>query len=144
MNNEQKPEYVPKRPLYKSYNEIITTLVRETVSRIKQEPQEELKPVQTAKMIELRRRVLNLRLGLKGVEKRLRDMNVMVEDHGKNELAYTYEYRRRQENAPRQRRLQRLEKVQQEKIKATLDTIDMTPTQAKQYLLKLERRLSKV
>lgn len=141
---DKAPELRPKRPVYASYGEIIRTLVVEAQNRVRSEKQPDpIPPVpnnrtvrklaaQYAKHTKLRRRA----------EHALSAMNLQV--RGENGgVEWTYSYRNRLNDKPSTTRQKRMAAIARLRVQATIDTMDLTPAQAKTYLLAFERKLAK-
>lgn len=138
------PELHPKRPVYTTYAEIIRTLVTAAQARVRQDKQPDpVPPVPTSRKI---RQLANsyrwARKAARKAEAKLSNMNLSVNDQGG--VDWSYSYRNKLSEKPGAMRQKRLDKIQQMRLRATLDTMDMTPPAAKGYLLKLERQLATV
>lgn len=144
------PVVKPKRPIYRSYGELIRTLVTDARKRVQATKRVEVPP--PAVTPEARRvadRVIGLAAQLRRMERTLADVHHLhVEPRGYNgerdKIVWTYAHRRTLENRPAAAYTARVEAINALKVKATLDTIDMTPKQAKTYLLKLQQRLASI
>lgn len=150
MPNVSEPEVRPRKPVYHSYDRIVASVIAAATQRVKDTRRLEPPKLEhiTPEMRQLQKTIVGLRSQLKAAERELSNKHkARVSDscgseNGKLEL--TYEERRRLENVPERGYQERVRRVQQAKVKALLDTIDMTPTQAKAYFLKLEDQLASI
>lgn len=148
---DKPPEVRAKRPVYRSYGELIRVLITDANNRVKADKRHEIpKPEITAPMRALAKTVLGLRKVLKAKERQLVDeYKVHVPDRCEREdqavpIEWTYsEQNRLRDQRPAEMQA-RLDAIKRWRVRATLDTIDLTPRQAKAYLLKLEQQLAKI
>lgn len=137
----------PRAPQYRGYADLIRVLTTEAAKRVREtgrvnEPKLE---AITPQMRKLQRAIIASRKRTKALERKLAsDHKARVDDYGKHELMLTYEERNRLKNMPEKSLVERLKKVAALRVKATLDTIDMSPTRAKAYLIKLEQTLARL
>lgn len=148
---DKAPEVRPKRPIYRSYGELIRILTVDAISRVKADKSVQIPPLKiTAPMRKLAKQILRLRKDLKGKERVLSNVHKAYapdrcdRDSSAIPIEYTYSERNRLGEMRPVAYQARMATIQRLRVKATLDTIDMTPRQAKHYLLMLERRLAKV
>lgn len=142
--SDRAPEVRPKRPIYRSYGELIRTLIADATKRVRSTPQPEPKlETITPRMRALARHYVKHRKLMQDAERELRNQHdAQVSDSGALSLAW---HKKNELQAkPGKLRQAKLDRIAQLKIRATLDTIDMTPKQAKAYLLRLEQQLRKV
>lgn len=142
---DAKPELRPKRPIYQNYNEIVRTLTAAANSRIKasRNPADPKIEKITPEMRRLQAVIVDCRRKLKAAESELVNKHQAQVEHG-GALALSWSEVKRLRDLPERGYQSRLSVVRQLGVRAILDTVDMTPTQAKKYLLALERRLSTV
>jgi hypothetical protein len=151
-SSNKPPVLTPKRPTYRSYGELIRVLIADATSRVKADKPVSIPPiVVTAPMRKLADDIAALRKKLRAKERELSEKHrAKVEDtcyggsKDKPKVDYTYTERSRLTDARPAVFHERMTKIKQLRVKATLDTIDMSPVQAKRYLLKLEEQLRKV
>lgn len=149
---DKAPEVRPRRPVYRSYGELIRVLVTDAQARVKMDrTKHEIPPlVITHAMRVIAVRILAFRKALKANERTLSDKyKACVPDRYDREdrkvpVEYTYMERHRLEEQRPAAMTARLDAIKRLRVKATLDTMDLTPKQAKAYLLNLERQLSKI
>jgi len=142
--DQKQPELRPKRPVYASYGEIIRTLVVAAQNRVRQDKQPDpLPPVpRTPTIRRLAATYARHKKLARKAEATLSNLNLNVLDNGAVE--WSYSYRNRLNEKPGAARQKRMDRIVQLKVAATIDTMDLTPAKAKQYLLALERKLAKV
>lgn len=141
---DKVPEMRPKRPVYTTYTEIIRTLIAAAQGRVRQDKQPDpLPPVpNTAKIRRLVKRYVQARKDARKAEHLLHRLNIDPDENGSWD--WTYSHKNRLNEKPGAARQTRMDKIQQLRVKAAVDTMDMTPAQAKKYLLKLERQLAAI
>lgn len=139
-----QPENRPKRPVYRSYGELIAVLVSGAKARVRESKQPDpIPPVPSNRTIRrLAAQYSKHRKLARRAEVALSNMNLNVQESGS--VGWSYSYRNRMAEKPSATRQKRFDQILRLRVKATLDTMDMTPTQAKAYLLKLERSLSEI
>lgn len=149
--SNQAPEVRPKRPFYRSYGELIRVLTTDAINRVKADKHQPIPPLKiTAPMRTLAKRIMAARTALKTAEREMKEQHkAYVPDRCERDnpnipIEYSYEERHRLQDTRPASYQERLDKIKRLRVKATLDTIDMSPRQAKAYLLKLERELAAV
>lgn len=150
--DEQAPELRPKRPIYRSYGELIRLLTADAERRVKATKVEQIPPLKiTAPIRRLGMRIVRLRTRLKREERQLAARHkaqvpsyCSCEDGKGLKVEWTYQETARLRETRPQTTTTKLDRIKHLRVTATLDTIDMTPRQAKSYLQKLEQTLGKI
>ena len=144
---DKQPEKI-KRPAYRSYESIIKHLVAQAHKRVKDSREiPRPRPTEAELTPAIKKTIADLkasRIATKRLEKALEAHGLEVASYGENRVEFTYTERTKREQAPDRQFEARKRKVEQLKVQAILDTIDMTPRQAKAYFLKLENTLAAV
>lgn len=136
------PEVRAKRPVYRTYGALIRMVCHEAAIRVQNQPRPEPRLTVTPAMRAWARELMGLRRRTKQLETQLRRVGAYLTSTG--QLQLSWERKRQMQEKPSARRKRQVDAIRALRIQASLDTIDMTPAQVKDYLQTLDAKLARI